>query len=206
MTQIARSVGGAVDAARVQRSKSRDFGPERTPCRICWLVRIHPSNRPSANPNSVGSTTALVKKHLPRTVRAVVVFLLAVFDLTPFVFLLPVPPTDTWSIVGLVALCAGGGYCAWSSFKSTTPKQRALLPLLAIAAVLTLLTKFAMNRLPATLLDRVATDYIASLFGLDGEFAYDAALFEMWCELWLCFALTACAIGWIIRKAVSAKA
>ena len=138
-------------------------------------------------------------------VRAALAALLALFDLTPFVFLLPVPPTDSWTIAALIFICVVAGYWARLSVKSATPKQRAVLPLLAVVAVLNVLTKLGMTHLPSTLLDRVPIGFIASLFGLDGEYAYDAAIYEVWCQLWLCLALFTCAIGWTVRRTVRAK-
>lgn len=168
-------------------------------------VRIRRSHRSSTHTN-LWQRINVVKKLFTRPVRGVLAALLAVFDLTPFVFLVPVPPTDSWTIGALIFICVVSGYWAWLAFKSATPKQRAVLPLLAVVAMLNVLTQICMTHLPSTLQDRVPYGFIASLFGLDGEYAYNAALFEVWCQLWLCLALIACAIGWTVRRAVLTKA
>lgn len=151
------------------------------------------------------SQTELVRKLFLPLARALLVALLAVFDLTPFVFLLPVPESDSWTITGLVMIVLAAGYLAYLAVKAATPKQRAILPVLAVVAVLNVLTKIGMNHLPSTLVDRMGTEYIASIFHLDGELAYDAALYEVWCELWLCLALVTCAMGWTVRRMVLAR-
>ena len=131
---------------------------------------------------------------------------LTAFVVAPFLFLLPVPPTDRSALIALVVIFIVAGCSAGLYLKFAPLNQRALLAFLTMGAVLNVLTPIALRLLPGALLDRMILDVIAPLFGLDGEYAYDAAGYELWWAIWLFLALIALFIRRAVRRTALTKA
>ncbi|RDU94957.1 hypothetical protein DWV00_31325 [Trinickia dinghuensis] len=143
---------------------------------------------------------------IPKPVQALLAALLTAFIVAPFLFLLPVPPTDRSALIALVVIFIVASCSARLYLKFAPLNQRALLGLLTMGAVLNVLTPIAFRLLPGALLDRMILDVIAPLFGLDGEYAHDAAGYELWWEIWLSLALIALSIRWVVRRTALSKA
>jgi hypothetical protein len=137
--------------------------------------------------------------------RALLAGLLTVFDVAPFIVLLPFPSSDSSTIASLVAILILGIGASWLAVTLARRRSRIFLIVLAAAAALNVLTQVVTRALPSAILDRMTLGVIASLFGLDGEYAFDAAGYELWLEIWLSLALIACVIAWAVRHGMQTK-
>ncbi|GLU34313.1 hypothetical protein WKR88_09750 [Trinickia caryophylli] len=97
-------------------------------------------------------------------------------------------------------------HAAWLAVKFAPERRRTLLTAVVAGAIINVLTQVVTRVLPSAILDRMIPGVIAPLFGLDGEYAYDAAGYELWWEIWLIPALIACAIAWGLQRISEAKA
>ena len=112
----------------------------------------------------------------------------------------PVPPrTDSSTIASLIAILVLGIGASLLAVTLARRRSRIFLIVLAAAAALNVLTQVVTRALPSAILDRMMLGVIASLFGLDGEYAFDAAGYELWLEIWLSLALIACVIARAVR-------
>jgi hypothetical protein len=74
-----------------------------------------------------------------------------------------------------------------------------LLRNLAVAAVISTVASFLLGldiRYP--ILDLPIPHVLAPALGVDGEFAYDADVFELFCEMWLCVAAVTGAVALVL--------
>lgn len=146
-----------------------------------------------------------MRKLFPALARALAAGLLTVFDVAPFVLLLPFPHTDLSTGVSLIGILALGAGAAWRAVQLARERSRTLLIVLSTGAMLNILTQVVTRVLPSAMLDRLALGVIAPLFGLDGEYAFDAAGYELGWEIWLFLALTTCMAAWAIRHGVQTR-
>ncbi|CAN7190950.1 hypothetical protein LJR230_000425 [Trinickia sp. LjRoot230] len=146
-----------------------------------------------------------MRKLFPALARALAAGLLTVFDVAPFVLLLPFQHTDLSTSISLIVILALGAGAAWLAVKLARERSRTLLIVLSTGAMLNILTQVVTRVLPSAILDRLAPGVIAPLFGLDGEYAFDAAGYELWWEIWLFLAVVACAIAWAIRHGIQTR-
>lgn len=147
-----------------------------------------------------------MRKLLPAPARALVAGLLMVFDVAPFLLLLPFPQTDLSTVITLIIILALGVGAAWLAVKRAPEKRRTLWIVLITGAILNILTQVVTRLLPSPVLDKLVLGVLAQLFNLDGEYAFDAAGYELWWEIWVFLALVGCAIAWAVRRTVQAKA
>lgn len=124
---------------------------------------------------------------------------LAIFDIAPFVLLLPLPRTDAYTGGGLALLAASGGGVGLLTTKLGAYARRALVMVLVIAAIANVLTAISLHTLPAPFLNTLISGSFASLLSLDGEYAGIADGYELWCKVWLALAGAACLIAWPLR-------
>jgi hypothetical protein len=146
-----------------------------------------------------------MRKPLPALARAILAGLLTVFDVAPFIVLLPLPSSDSSTIASLAAILILVIGASWLAIALAHRRSRILLTVLAAAAALNALTQVVTRALPSAILDRMTLGAIASLFGLDGEYAFDAAGYELWLEIWLFLALIACVVAWAIGHGMQTK-
>jgi hypothetical protein len=127
--------------------------------------------------------------------------LLTFFVALPFVFLLPLPRNDLYGFSSLALVLAIAGIASWQVIRRPRPQRRALIACLLAAALLCMVTPLA-TRVLASFgpLDWLTLDILAPLFGLDGERAYDAADYELWCEVWFVLALPVFVGLWLFRR------
>ena len=142
----------------------------------------------------------------PTPARAFLAGVLTVFDVAPFLLLLPFQQTDLSTVSIITAILALGVTGAWLSVTLSPPKMRILWIVLATGAALNILTQLVTRMLPQSILDRLVPGVLSRLFDLDGEYAFDAAGYELWWEIWLFLALIGCAIAWAARRATHIKA
>ena len=128
------------------------------------------------------------------------------FDVAPFLLLLPFQQTDLSTVSIITAILALGVTGAWLSVTLSPPKMRILWIVLATGAALNILTQLVTRMLPQSILDRLVPGVLSRLFDLDGEYAFDAAGYELWWEIWLFLALIGYAIAWVARRATHIKA
>ena len=142
----------------------------------------------------------------PTPARAFLAGVLTVFDVAPFLLLLPFQQTDLSTVSIITAILALGVTGAWLSVTLSPPKMRILWIVLATGAALNILTQLVTRMLPQSILDRLVPGVLSRLFDLDGEYAFDAAGYELWWEIWLFLALIGYAIAWVARRATHIKA
>jgi hypothetical protein len=78
-----------------------------------------------------------------------------------------------------------------------------ILVLTTVGATLALGTGLIVRNLPPFTVFEIPTpNVIGPAFQLDGELAYDAGMYELWCEIWLVLSLSAI-FSWVAVKAVA---
>jgi len=142
-----------------------------------------------------------MRRIFPALARAFFAGLLTVFDVAPFLLLLPFHQTDLSTAAIAMAILALGIGVAWLSTTLPPTRMRVLWSVLATGAALNILTQIVTRMLPPAILDRLVLGILSRLFDLDGEYAFDAAGYELWLEIWLFLALIGSAIAWVIRRA-----
>ncbi|WP_206958122.1 hypothetical protein [Trinickia acidisoli] len=127
--------------------------------------------------------------------------LLSLFVTLPFLFLAPAPQDDEYGFTFLAIAAIVALLVSWMATRAAGRRRRILFACLCAAALPCIANPLAVRVLGHFLdLDVLIPDVLAGLFGLDGERAYDAALYELWCELWLLFALPFFAVIWLVLR------
>lgn len=114
---------------------------------------------------------------LPAFLYWVLLFLFTIMALGPFVLLwpkenLPIQVTILLIFFSVVAIFYKG---------SPELRRRQFFTVFLVMIFFHVLAFFIIRYLPLS----AQTDYLAKKLGLDGEGAYDAAMYEAWCETWL---------------------
>jgi hypothetical protein len=102
--------------------------------------------------------------------------------LSPWVLLMPMHNSDLKCLMLAILL----GAALWFATVSGSEQRSKILRISLILAVISIGTCLIFRFLPNNgSLDLVTSNKIGPLFRLDGEAAYDAAVFEAWSELWI---------------------
>ena len=130
------------------------------------------------------------------TVAAVAGLLVAA--VLPFVVLFPDPPAFGPESVLLAAFATvAAGATAWRAERTERPRilrqASVLFGVTAATAVSSMVLGGGIPLVPTL-------DLLPALFGLHGEDADAAILFEAWCELWLVWALVAVLLAWLLPR------
>jgi hypothetical protein len=104
----------------------------------------------------------------------------------PFLFMAPLPEEDVYGFPMLALAVLVAILAFWKTARASRPGRRLALAYLGVAALPCLIYPFVLRVLERCYwLDRLLPNLLASLFKLDGEQAYDAVYYGLWCELWL---------------------
>src|SRR5262249_22227815 len=110
----------------------------------------------------------------------------------------PVPAESIEEAVELLLIPTTVLILVYFAYRSSAEKRLAILRFVALVAGLSLGGSVVMRLLSLfpTFHAHVITPY---LFGLDGGAAEDAAVFEVWCQAWVCLAILVLAAHYILK-------
>jgi hypothetical protein len=109
-----------------------------------------------------------------------------VYALTPFL-LLPIPTIDPYQLLFTAVIV---GMVLFKAYLSSGRTKLKLLVWMAAGAALSLGTRLIIGFLPpANVFEIPIPNVIGPLLRLHGEAAYDAEMYELWCEVWLALAV-----------------
>jgi len=126
----------------------------------------------------------------------------AACGLVPFL-LVPIPAIDPYQLLLVPAIV--GAILRWAMLQRWRTRLR-ILGWAATGAGLALSTSTIVGHFPPYTAFRVPIpNIVGPVFHLDGEAAYDAGMYELWCEAWLALALITIGLFFVVKRGLSMR-